>query len=32
MEKISDFNYLITEKDLLENNTIQVSIGKKNMP
>ena len=28
-KKISDFNYLITEKDLLENNTIQVSIGKK---
>ena len=26
---ISDFNYLITEKDLLKNNTIQVSIGKK---
>ena len=28
-KKIIDFNYLITEKDLLENNTIQVSIGKK---
>ena len=28
-KKILDFNYLITEKDLLENNTIQVSIGKK---
>ena len=28
-KKISDFNYLITEKDLLENNTIQVSVGKK---
>ena len=28
-KKVSDFNYLITEKDLLENNTIQVSIGKK---
>ena len=28
-KKISDFNYLITEKDLLKNNTIQVSIGKK---
>ena len=28
-KKISDYNYLITEKDLLENNTIQVSIGKK---
>ena len=28
-KKISDFNYLITEKDLLENKTIQVSIGKK---
>ncbi len=28
-KKISDFNHLITEKDLLENNTIQVSIGKK---
>ena len=28
-KRISDFNYLITEKDLLENNTIQVSIGKK---
>ena len=27
--KISDFIYLITERDLLENNTIQVSIGKK---
>ena len=28
-KKISDYNYLVTEKDLLENNTIQVSIGKK---
>ena len=28
-KKVSDFNYLISEKDLLENNTIQVSIGKK---
>ncbi len=28
-KKISDFNYLITKKDLLENNTIQVSVGKK---
>ena len=28
-KKISDFNYLITEKDLLENNTIQISVGKK---
>ena len=28
-KKILDFNYLITEKDLLENNTIQISIGKK---
>jgi tyrosyl-tRNA synthetase len=28
-KRISDFNYLITEKDLLENNTIQVSVGKK---
>ena len=28
-KKISDFNYLITERDLLENNTIQVSVGKK---
>ena len=28
-KKISDFIYLITEKDILENNTIQVSIGKK---
>ena len=28
-KKISDFNYLIKDKDLLENNTIQVSIGKK---
>ena len=28
-KKISDYNYLVTEKDLLDNNTIQVSIGKK---
>ena len=28
-KKVLDINYLITEKDLLENNTIQVSIGKK---
>ena len=28
-KKITDYNYLITEKDLLENYTIQVSIGKK---
>ena len=28
-KKISDFNYLITEKDLLENDTIQISVGKK---
>ena len=28
-KKISDYNYLVTEKDLLENSTIQISIGKK---
>ena len=28
-KKVTDYNYLITEKDLLKNNTIQVSIGKK---
>jgi tyrosyl-tRNA synthetase len=28
-KKLLDFNYLVTEKDLLENNAIQISIGKK---
>ena len=28
-KKVSDFNYLVTKKDLLKNNTIQLSIGKK---
>ena len=28
-KKISDYNYLVTKKDLLKNNTIQLSIGKK---
>ena len=27
--KILDFNYLVTKKDVLENNVIQISIGKK---
>ena len=28
-KKLLDFNYLVTEKDMLENNAIQISIGKK---
>jgi len=28
-KKVMDFNYLVTEKDILENNAIQISIGKK---
>ncbi len=28
-KKIIDFNYLVTEKDILDNNAIQISIGKK---
>ena len=28
-KKVLDFNYLVTEKDILENNAIQISIGKK---
>ena len=28
-KKVMDFNYLVTEKDILDNNAIQISIGKK---
>ena len=28
-KKIIDYNYLVSDKDLLQNNTIQLSIGKK---
>ena len=28
-KKVMDFNYLVTEKDILDNKAIQISIGKK---
>ena len=28
-KKIIDFNYLVTEKDIIDNSVIQISIGKK---